>query len=174
MARLFTHCCKHIQVGNTMSHCAGCCNVLAQSGRQRGGDKRFQISVKSPVEIKPAYSQRAAVDSVTEWWACSLARMREPTFSRSCRSWRPLASLEHRFCSGATTVQMQRPSASWVELYTCHPSFGRMVCIQEEGGSDQNAKKLQRQLHHDNGTVATLPHQTSSFILLDDQTLCLV
>lgn len=52
----------------------------------------------------------------------------QPTFSRSWRSWRPLASLEHRFCSGATTVQMQRPSASWVELYTCQPSFGRMVC----------------------------------------------
>lgn len=60
-----------------------------------------------------------------------MARLCAPTFSRSWRSCLPLASLEHRFCSGATTVQMQRPSASWVELYTCHPSFGRMVCIQE-------------------------------------------
>lgn len=61
----------------------------------------------------------------------TMPRLCAPTFSRSWRSCLPLASLEHRFCSGATTVQMQRPSASWVELYTCHPSFGRMVCIQE-------------------------------------------
>lgn len=50
------------------------------------------------------------------------------TFSSSCRSCLLLASLEHRFCSGATTVQIQRPSASCAELYTCHPSFGPIVC----------------------------------------------
>lgn len=64
--------------------------------------------------------------SLRSWLTCV------PTFSRSWRSWRPLASLEQRFCSGATTVQMQRPSASWAELYTCHPSFGRMVCTQPQ------------------------------------------
>lgn len=42
-----------------------------------------------------------------------LARL---TFSSSCLSCLLLASLEHRFCSGATTVQMQRPSGSWAEL----------------------------------------------------------
>lgn len=49
------------------------------------------------------------------------------TFSSSCRSCLLLASLEHKLCSGATTVQMQRPSASWAELYTCQPSFGPIV-----------------------------------------------
>ncbi len=52
--------------------------------------------------------------------------MRE-TFSSSCRSCLLLASLEQRFCSGATTVQIQRPSASCAELYTCHPSLGPIV-----------------------------------------------
>ena len=49
------------------------------------------------------------------------------TFSRSWRSCLLLASLEHRLCSGATTVQIQRPSASCAELYTCQPSLGPMV-----------------------------------------------
>ncbi len=49
------------------------------------------------------------------------------TFSSSCRSCLLLASLEQRFCSGATTVQIQRPSASCAELYTCHPSLGPIV-----------------------------------------------
>lgn len=47
-----------------------------------------------------------------------------PTFSRSWRSCLLLASREHKFCSGATTVQMHRPSGSCAELYTCQPSLG--------------------------------------------------
>lgn len=118
-----------------MSHCAGWSNVLVHLERQRGGDKPFQISVKSPVAIKPCFQSTCHSESVScnGNSECVLACVRAPTFSRSWRSCLPLASLEHRFCSGATTVQMQRPSASWVELYTCHPSFGRMVCIQEQG-----------------------------------------
>lgn len=50
-----------------------------------------------------------------------------PTFSSIWRSCLLLASLEHRLCSGATTVQIHRPSASWAELYTCQPSFGPIV-----------------------------------------------
>lgn len=46
------------------------------------------------------------------------------TFSSSWRSCLLLASREQRFCSGATTVQMHRPSGSCAELYTCHPSLG--------------------------------------------------
>lgn len=66
-------------------------------------------------------------------------RGRVCTFSSSWRSCLPLASLEHRFCSGATTVQIQRPSASWAELYTCHPSFGLMVCRQRAHSPKQAA-----------------------------------
>ena len=54
------------------------------------------------------------------------------TFSSSWRSCLLLASLEHRLCSGATTVQIQRPSASWAELYTCQPSFGPIVCKHKQ------------------------------------------
>lgn len=61
-----------------MSHCAGCSNVLAHLGRQRGGDKRFQISVKSPVEMKPRLQSARHSESVSCnrnrvvcWLACT-------------------------------------------------------------------------------------------------------
>jgi len=58
--------------------------------------------------------------------------VRAHTFSSNWRSCLLFASLEHKLCSGATTVQMQRPSASCAELYTCQPSFGLMVCTQTQ------------------------------------------
>ena len=65
-----------------------------------------------------------------------------PTFSSSWRSCLLLASREHRFCSGATTVQMHRPSGSCAELYTCQPSLG-LIWVW---GNQQQTYKTHREL----------------------------
>lgn len=85
--------------------------------------------------VIPIFYRRARASVVSCCTGVYVPFLRVLTFSRSWRSCLLLASLEHRLCSGATTVQIQRPSASWAELYTCQPSFGPMVCKHGHKGT---------------------------------------
>lgn len=69
------------------------------------------------------------------------------TFSSSCRSCLVLASREHMVCWGATTVQTQRPSVSWAELYTCHDSSGLAGSTYER--DTQTGREMIRQTDKD-------------------------
>lgn len=81
---------------------------------------------------------------------CVSVRVRPHAFSRSCRSWRPLASREHRLCPGATTVHTQRPSASWAEPNTCQPSRGpTVVCMDTRTDTHTHTKSQFRSILFD-------------------------
>lgn len=155
----------------------GCCNVLAHLGRQRGGDKRFQISVKSPVEIKPAHSQSATVTLCVAPATELCARLHAWSYLLQ-----ELAELAALGISGAQVLLRSHHGADAASVCILSGAVHLPPLFGPDGlhwGGDvhmrmQSQRNDRNDSHHDNCTVATLLHETSCFILLDDQTLCLV
>lgn len=163
-----------------MSHCAGCSNVLAHLGRQRGGDKRFQISVKSPVEMKPRLQSARHSESV------SCNRNRVVCLLACTYFLQELAELSAFGISGAQVLLGCHHGADAAPICILSRAVHLPPLLWSDGlhsGAGvpirrRSPQKLQtdvpNQFHHDNGIVATLLHWTSHFILLLDQALCLV
>lgn len=75
---------------------------------------RHSSSVRGSYWMENVWRSREVREpgTASTWGGKFMWAGRVQTFSRSCRSCLPLASLEHRLCSGATTVQTHLPSAS--------------------------------------------------------------